>query len=647
MSSACRPMLVSLVALVLGGGLTWHDAPGQPTPSVGFAIAAEKPALTDEVLLNPGMGLFIMPGLSGNYDRDWYMPIVAVAYFRVDWSLLEPEEGKYRFDEVLGKAFDFWLRRGKRVALRVMSSNMHSNREYVTPKWVFDAGVPAIPHKGLYVPRQFDPPFWNPLYVQKQAAFIAALGKKYNGLQGLDFVDIGSVGEWGESHLMRWSDDDRQQGGYTPSIYTKAYMQFVDLHRRAFPDTPVALNCATGGSGHNDVIVDYAVAKGIWLRQDGLTPNYGRTLASRYYAQYADRVPTLYELCHGYKEMASRGMTVHDTFRRGLEDGISYLNLMGAGEVARLAEVDREACRMAARELGYRLAPVLIEHNAAIHLDARIAPRLWTRITWRNQGVASCFQHLAVELTLVSAAGKEVLRVVEIPDKPTTLWRPKQDVVTAIGVALPAGLAPGRYVLKVGLADPPQPDRRILLPLGERDAQGRYPVCTIPAVPRSQPLPQPQVPKHDPTSPAGLKPWSAPKGMTLAWQGTTPDGQPCVRVEGKAGKGWGYCNTGSLALLPATEYVMSVKMNVLAVADPKRQPHLKVGLVDAQGKWFTNKLTARYDTSRLGTWQELRATFVTEPQTAGGHLSVERSDNQPAEATILFGPVRLEAVSAP
>jgi hypothetical protein len=610
-------------------------------------LVAEKPALTDEVLLNPGMGLFIMPGLSGNYDRDWYLPIVAVAYFRVDWSMLEPEEGKYCFDQVLGPAMDYWLRRGKRVALRVMSSDMHSNREYVTPKWVFDAGVPAIAHKGLYVPRQLDPPFWNPIYRAKQAAFLAALGKKYNGMRGLEFVDIGAVGEWGESHLMRWSDDDRERGGYTPTGYTKAYLQFIDLYRRAFPQTPVALNCAMGGMGHNDVIVDYAVAQGIWLRQDGLTPSYPRGMVSRYYRQYGDRVPTLYELCHGYKSMAERGMTVHDTFRRGLEDGISYLNLMGAGEVARLPEADREVCRQTARAIGYRLAPVLVEHAEAIHLAPKLPPRLWTRITWRNLGVASCFDQLAVDLALVSPEGKEVSRLVEIPDVPTTLWRPGLDVVTSFGAALPTGLKPGRYTLRVGLADVFQPSRHLLLPLGGRDASGCYPVAAIPAVPRTQPVAQPQVPPLTLKVPAGQKRWSAPRGMTLSAGGQTPEGRPCLRVEGKTGPGWGYCSTSNLELLPATEYVMSVRMNVLAVGDPKRQPHLKVGLVDANGKWFANKLTARYDTSQLGTWQLLRARFATDPQTAGGHLSLERSDNRPAEATILFGDVRLEAVSAP
>jgi len=260
------------------------------------------------------------------------MPIVAVAYFRVDWSMLEPEEGKHRFDEVFGRALDYWLSRGKRVALRVMSSSMHSRREYVTPKWVFDAGVPGIEHKGLYVPRQLDPPFWNPLYCEKQAAFIAALGRKYNGMKGLEFVDIGAVGEWGESHLMRWTDEDRAKGGYTPTVYTKAYLRFVDLYRRAFPDTPVALNCHTGGAGQSDVIADYAVSRGIWLRQDGLTSDYPRDDASRYYHQYFRQVKTLFELRDGYKQMADERMSVLETFRRGMEDPISYLNLMGPAE---------------------------------------------------------------------------------------------------------------------------------------------------------------------------------------------------------------------------------------------------------------------------------------------------------------------------
>ncbi|MCC6446610.1 MAG: hypothetical protein IT210_24545 [Armatimonadetes bacterium] len=39
---------------------------------------------------------------------------------------------------------------GKRVAFRFMAENMHSRQRYVTPKWVFDKGVPSVKQKGLY-----------------------------------------------------------------------------------------------------------------------------------------------------------------------------------------------------------------------------------------------------------------------------------------------------------------------------------------------------------------------------------------------------------------------------------------------------------------------------------------------------------------
>ncbi len=318
-------MRKSAVAVALVLGVTIASRAAERTPC--FETVIEKPEITDDVLLNPGMGLFFMPGLEEDCDKHWYVDIVSVAYFRPEWAQLEPEEGDYRFDEAFGPAFDYWLKRGKRVALRVMSSNMHSRHEYVSPKWVFDAGVPSVEHRGIYLPRQLDPPFWHPLYIEKQAAFIRALGKKYDGMEGLEFVDLGAVGEWGESHLSRWSAEDKEKTGYTRTVYTQAYMRFIDLYREAFPTTPLALNCWTG-AGHDDVIVDYAVSKGIWLRQDGLNPDYPRAPTSRYYHQYFRRVKTLFELQLGYYTMTQQDMTAIDTFKRGLEDPISYLNLI-------------------------------------------------------------------------------------------------------------------------------------------------------------------------------------------------------------------------------------------------------------------------------------------------------------------------------
>lgn len=640
MKEHCVILAVALGLLVLA----LSALGGEPMASKN---AIRTPEITEDVLLNPGMGLFFMPGLKGDYDKDWYMPIVAVAYFREDWSLLEPEEGKYQFDKVLDPAFAYWLSRGKRVALRVMSSNMHSRQEYVSPKWVFDAGVPGVEHQGLYIPRQIDPPFWNPLYMEKQAAFIRALGKKYNGMKGLEFVDLGPVGEWGESHLMRWSSEDKEKTGYTPTVYTKAYMRFLDLYCEAFPNTPLALNCWCG-AGQNDVVVDYAVSKGVWLRQDGLVPEYSRKGPSAYYHQYFSRVKTLYELCHGYKDMAERGMTALATFKRGLEDPISYLNLMGVWEMKVLSEEDREACRHAARYVGYRLAPVTIEHPEAIRLDPNLPPRFWLKVTWRNLGAAPCYQHLAVEIALASEKGEDVFRMVEIPEKPTTLWLPKQDVVTYFSSALPKGLAPGTYSLKIGLVDPFDETRHILLPLKNRDARGRYPVSLLPAEPRTAPLPQPKIAGGDFEADKLPEGWWFAKGLQASLvKEDAPEGKQCLRLEGKTGEGWNYGGAPGIPLLPGAEYLLKAKMKVIALDDTKKPPHFKMGLEDSEKKWFANMNTGRYDVSKMGTWQELRGQFVTPANTAGGRFAIEKGDTLPREVVILVDDVRLQLLGAP
>jgi hypothetical protein len=379
-----------------------------------------------------------------------------------------------------------------------------------------------------------------------------------------------------------------------------------------------------------------------------LVADYSRTGASAYYHQYFTRVKTLYELCYGYQGMTEHGMTAMDTFKRGLEDPISYLNLMGANEVSKLPEADRDACRHAARYVGYRLAPVAVEHPEAIHIDPKVMPRTWFKITWRNLGAAPCYQSLAVELALVSEKGEEVYRSVEMPDTPTTLWMPKEEVLTYFSFPIAKPLSPGKYSLKVGLVDPFDEQRHILLPLKEKDDRGLYTVCTIPAGPRSEALPSPEIPGADFGGAKALQGWWFAKGTKSSLVSKdAPDGQQCLRIEGKTGHGWNYAGTPDFPLLPATEYRLSAKMNVLVIDNPKVQPYVKIGLVDTQGQWFTNKVSSRYDTNKLGTWQELKGSFVTEAKTGAGHFAIEKGDTGPREATILLDDVRLEILSAP
>ena len=77
--------------------------------ATGFVTTVPKP--TDAVLFNPRMGLYMQrPPLDLPADH-WMMKIADIAYYRVDWSRVNPEENVYRFDEVFGPIFDKWVKK--------------------------------------------------------------------------------------------------------------------------------------------------------------------------------------------------------------------------------------------------------------------------------------------------------------------------------------------------------------------------------------------------------------------------------------------------------------------------------------------------------------------------------------------------------
>ena len=84
--------------------------------------------------------------------------------------------------------------------------NAHSRGYYAAPKWLFDAGCKGFEYLrggddptsgGQRIPR-IEPDYADPSYLARHGAFIEELGRRYDGHPGVEFIDIGSYGIWGE-----------------------------------------------------------------------------------------------------------------------------------------------------------------------------------------------------------------------------------------------------------------------------------------------------------------------------------------------------------------------------------------------------------------------------------------------------------------
>lgn len=249
--------------------------------SVGEETNWETVSLLDTgvALVNPGMGWVLH-----FYDNEPYkygsklepsdtvddFPGLSVVYLRIAWSFIEPEERKYNWS-ILDTPAQRWVSKGKKVALRITCSE--TPIPWATPKWVYDAGAKGyffVPLEGVKENgSHWEPIYDDPVFLEKLDNFLANLGKRYDGNPEVAFIDIGSLGVWGEGHT--WHSTNQK-------ITVEMVKKHIDLHLKHFKNTLLALNddIITNGMRINELsseqkeILSYAVEKGLTLRDDSI-----------------------------------------------------------------------------------------------------------------------------------------------------------------------------------------------------------------------------------------------------------------------------------------------------------------------------------------------------------------------------------------
>ena len=155
-----------------------------------------RPARDDSMLLNPGKGWVQYYG-TDKYTKDY----ISVGYTRWAWSVLEPKEGGSTGKRLMTSSGSSRIRQEDR--LRRDERQHWVWAQYVTPKWVFDAGAgrSAVPDSSSPTGQQIIPKTWDDPVFLKLKAFVRALGKHYDGNPDIAFLDIRSYGNWGEGHI--------------------------------------------------------------------------------------------------------------------------------------------------------------------------------------------------------------------------------------------------------------------------------------------------------------------------------------------------------------------------------------------------------------------------------------------------------------
>ena len=370
------------------------------TPS---PVAAETVTVrtqdTGVALVNPAMGwtMHFYSNVPTNYgsklspaDTLDDFPGLSTVYLRLPWAYLEPEEGKYNW-AILDTPAQRWIAKGKRIALRLTCSE--NWMKFATPEWVKNAGAKGTFYefgKGRVAQSNtWDPFFDDPVFLKKLDAFLAAVARRYDGNPNVEFIDVGTYGMWGEGHTHMSSQQD--------SIEIQKI--HIDLHLKHVKKTLLCISDDFAGHnkpGRNFPITDYALSRGVTLRDDSILvqppPN------SWYHAEMAQAfwptLPVILEHEH-YGGSKTRGAWDGTLLLKAIEDYHASFMSIHWWPREFLAE-NRQAIDNINQRLGYRLQPLEVTWPKTVEIGAVPGQKAThqgfkVKWTWANKGVAPCY----------------------------------------------------------------------------------------------------------------------------------------------------------------------------------------------------------------------------------------------------------------
>lgn len=459
-------MILRLVFLLL----TALAASAQQTVTV-------RPQVIDDVLTNPGIGFSTFQRFNGdqlNTGTGWtegypiqYQeykgslknpnhPDTSVAYFRIYWKFVEPEDGKYNW-EMLDTALNTAHARKQRLMLRIAPYGTRDDND--VPDW-YRAMV------GTGEIAKLDDKKWrtdpeDARYAKYFGRMIRAVGARYDGHPDFESVDLSIVGAWGE-------------GAGTELLSRNTMEALVDAYLDGFKKTPLVAMLA--GNEFNR----YALSKrDTGWRVDclgdmgGFGPHYNHMFdiypqrITGYGVQDAWRkAPISFEVCWVMQEWKNKNWDVDYIIDQSLKWHISTFNSKSSAVPEEWwPQVNRWL-----KKMGYRFALRKFTYPSEVRRNGKLAFTSW----WENQGVAPIYRQYRLALRLRGAGQTRVM----LTGADIRKWLPG-DATYDNAVFVPAELPAGEYDLEVGLVDEDSQQPRVKLAIAGVTAEGWYPMGKI------------------------------------------------------------------------------------------------------------------------------------------------------------------------
>lgn len=429
-----------------------------------------RPKEIDDVLINPGIGFMTFQRFNGddlNAAKGWTegkpivyqdfdgnlqnkdYPMTSIAYFRIYWKFIEPQMGKYRWD-LIDKALETARQRGQTLMLRIAPYG--TGKENDVPGWYREmvGERKELPERKW----QVDPE--HPWYVQHFTKMIRLLGKRYDGHQDLESVDVSIVGAWGEgagSELLRQKTRESLINAYTDTFKkTHLVMLLTDEKTNKY-------GLSRGDLGWRvDCLGDIGGFSKTWSHMNDYYPqaiiNFGMKDAWK-------KSPVTLEICWVMRHWKDMGWDVDHIIDESLKWHISSFN-------AKSSPVPEDWWPSVNRwlnKMGYRFVLRKFTYPSRVQPAGKLSFNSW----WDNKGVAPCYHKFPLALRIKNDEYSEIL----LTDADIRTWLPGDNLYDN-SVSIPPDIPPGEYDLQIGILDMHSNKPKVKLAISGKQPDGWY-----------------------------------------------------------------------------------------------------------------------------------------------------------------------------
>ena len=384
--------------------------------------------------------------LMGYVPSAWYNEVsedISLLYMDITWAELEPEEGVYNWASIDEEnQISRWRKEGKHLVLRFVCDIPSDEEHMDIPEWLYEKSGEAGRWYDGEDGKGFAPDYNNPTIISCHEQAVKALGEHF-GQDGLiSYVELGSLGHWGEWHVNYSEGIQRIPREAVRDKYilpwTEAFPDAMILMRRPFA------SAEKYGFGLYNDMTGQPEATQSWL---GWINNGGE------YDQTGEK-NVIVPMNDFWKTAPSGG---EFTSSLSMEEMLDT-NLSGTVEMIREAHTTFlgpkipdenyvDGYKEVLKNMGYRLWISMAELK-----NTAKGSRL--KLTWENSGVAPMYKEWPVYVYIEDESGKLVEKSMISIKISSLLPGEKATTLTALETERLNSLLEKGYRLSVGIEDP-------------------------------------------------------------------------------------------------------------------------------------------------------------------------------------------------